>query len=388
MPEPTIFLDYASTSPVDPDVAATMAACLTAEGAFANAASLHGPGIAARRVVEEARAHIGALVNARPDRIVFTSGATEANNLALKGRMRLAGKTGHLITTAIEHPSVLDAAHALEREGFAVTRLPCDSGGRIHPEQIAEALRPDTRLVSVMQVNNEIGTVQDIASISEICRNSGVTLHVDAAQAAGKVPLDIAGWQLGLCSLTAHKLNGPKGIGALYVRSDLTLSPLVHGGDGELGLRAGTLATHQIAGFGRAFELAAAGTEPPRLEALREQLWHGLSRIDGARRNGDARAAVPHILSVSFPGIDGESLKYALADIAVSAGSACTSRDPAPSHVLRALGLSAALAECTLRFGVGRFTTPAEISTAIGRVRDEVERLRALGHGAPDWCYT
>jgi cysteine desulfurase len=388
MTEPVIYLDYASTSPVDPAVVAAMLACLPPQGKFANAASTHAAGAEARRIVDEARAHIGSLVNAAAERLVFTSGGTESNNLALKGVFGRLEEPGHLITTRIEHRSVLDTAGALEARGVAVTLLGCDAGGLVAPDAVAAALKPETRLVSIMQVNNEIGTVQDIEAIASICREAGVLLHVDAAQGAGKVPLDIEGWQLDLCSLTAHKLNGPKGIGALYIRPGVELEPLIHGGEAALGVRAGTLPTHQIAGFGKAFEIASDSDEPSRLAALREQLWSGLAAIPDARRNGDPSRLAPHILSVSFPGVEGESLRLALADIAVSQGSACTSNDPAPSHVLRSLGLSDALAESTLRFGVGRFTTEQEIAAAIGRIRAEVGRLRAVAVGAPDWCST
>ncbi|MGD8341221.1 MAG: cysteine desulfurase family protein [Gammaproteobacteria bacterium] len=388
MAERSIYLDYAATSPVDPRVVEAMVACLSAEGCFANAASPHAAGQAARRVVAEARTRIGALVNAESDRLVFTSGATEANNLALKGVFGCRERSGHLITTRIEHRSVLETAGALEACGVSVTLIDCDADGMVAPDRIAAALKPETRLVSIMLVNNEIGTVQDVEAVAGICRDAGVLLHVDAAQGAGKVGLDIGGAQLDLCSLTAHKVNGPKGIGALYVRSGVGLEPLIHGGESALGIRAGTLPTHQIAGFGKAFELVAGSGEAERLEALREQLWAGLAAIPEVRRNGDPARSAPHILSVSFPGVEGESLRYALADIAVSQGSACTSNDPAPSHVLRSLGLSDALAESTLRFGVGRFTTEREIATAIGRVSEEVRRLRAVAQGAPQWCST
>lgn len=388
MTEPVIYLDYASTSPVDPAVVAAMVACLPPEGTFANAASAHAAGAEARRIVDEARAHIGSLVNAPGNRLVFTSGGTEANNLALKGVFGRFRQPGHLITTRIEHRSVLDTASALEAKGIAVTLIDCDANGLVAPDRVAAALRPETRLVSIMQVNNEIGAVQDIAAIAGICREAGVLLHVDAAQGAGKVPLDIEGWQLDLCSLTAHKLNGPKGIGALYLRPGIELEPQIHGGEAALGVRAGTLPTHQIAGFGKAFELAGSSNEAPRLAALREQLWSGIAAIPGVCRNGDPARSAPHILSVSFPGVEGESLRYSLADIAVSQGSACTSNDPAPSHVLRSLGLSDALAESTLRFGVGRYTTEHEIATAVHRIRTQVGRLRTVAAGAPDWCST
>jgi cysteine desulfurase len=237
-----------------------------------------------------------------------------------------------------------------------------------------------------MQVNNEIGSVQDIAAIASICRAAEVPLHVDAAQGAGKVPLDIEGWGVDLCSLTAHKLNGPKGIGALYVRPGLHLEPLISGGEAQLGVRAGTLPTHQIAGFGRAFELAASLNEGGRLLNLRDRLWERLRAIPGARRNGSREQGAPHILNVSFPGVEGESLRFALEDLAVSSGSACTSRSAEPSHVLRSLGLSDVLAESSLRFGIGRFTTPEEIDRAAARVVTEVARLRHVSESAPAWC--
>jgi cysteine desulfurase len=360
-----------------------MAACLTAGGAFGNPASPHAAGAAAQTIIQTARGRIGALVGASGGRLVFTAGATEANNLALKGALRPGD---HLVTTAIEHRSVLDTAAALESSGVTVTRVPCDASGLIAPDSIRAALVPATRLVSVMQVNNEIGSIQDIEAVAAVCRGAGVLLHVDAAQGAGKVPLDIEGWGIDLCSLTAHKLNGPKGIGALYVRGGIELAPLIHGGEAALGLRAGTLPTHQIAGFGKAFEIAADRNESTALAALRERLWQGLERIPGVRRHGDPARSAPHILSVGFPGVEGESLRYALSDIAVSAGSACTSNDAEPSHVLRSLGLSDALAESTLRFGVGRFTTEAEIDAAAERVRAEVGRLQEIAAGAPQWC--
>ena len=378
-----IYLDYAATSPVDPLVAEAMAACLTRDGVFANPASPHAAGSAARRVVDLARERIGALVHAAPERLVFTSGATEANNLALRGM--LAGG-GQLVTTRIEHRSVLDPADALAARGVELCLLDCDREGIVAPESVAAAIGPRTRLVSVMQVNNEIGSVQDIAAIARVCRAADVPLHVDAAQGAGKVPLDIEGWGVDLCSLTAHKVNGPKGIGALYVRPGLALEPLISGGEAQLGVRAGTLPTHQIAGFGRAFALADGLGEVAGLSALRERLWGRLCAIPGARRNGSPERSAPHILNVSFPGVEGESLRLALGDLAVSSGSACTSRSAEPSHVLRSLGLGDILAESSLRFGVGRFTTADEIDRAAERVMTEVARLRQFSEGAPAWC--
>jgi cysteine desulfurase len=386
MTEARIYLDYAATSPVDPAVADAMWACLLPDGEFGNPASPHFAGLAARRVIDDARDSIGALLNASAERLLFTSGATEANNIALSCRFRHEREARHLVTSRIEHRSVLDTAAALEREGIEVTRLDCDAHGIVAPDSVAQAIKPTTGLVSIMQVNNEIGTIQDIAAIAAVCRDAGVPLHVDAAQGAGKVPLDILGWGVDLCSLTAHKLNGPKGIGALYVSERVELAPLLYGGEAALGIRAGTMPTHQIAGFGRAFALAQANDESGRLRRLRERLWQGLAAIPGSRRNGDAARTAPHILSVSFPGVEGESLRFALSDIAVSAGSACTSASPAPSHVLSSLGLSDVLAESTLRFGVGRFTTESEVDTAIARVTAEVTRLREIAAGAPIWC--
>jgi cysteine desulfurase len=386
MTEARIFLDYASTSPVDLRVAEAMHACLTIDGSFGNPASPHGAGQDARRVIEVARSEIGKLINADGSRLVFTSGATEANNLALSGFLGQLESEAGLITTAIEHRSVLDAARFLEAGGVRLTVVPADANGIVSPAAIREAIQPYTRLVSVMHVNNEIGTVQPIGEIAAVCRDAGVALHVDAAQAAGKVPLDVEGWRIDLCSLTAHKVNGPKGIGALYVREGLTLAPMIHGGDASLGIRAGTIPTHQVAGFGKAFQIARERPDIEHLAGLRDLLWHGLAGIGGATRHGDAVRVAPHILSVSFAGAEGESLRQALSDIAVSAGSACTSNDPAPSHVLRSLGLSDVRAESTLRFGVGRFTTSNEVERVIERVATEVARLRALGKGAPDWC--
>lgn len=384
--EASIYLDYAATSPVDPAVFAAMQACLLPDGSFANPASPHAAGRAALELVEHSRSTIARVIGADPGRLVFTSGATEANNIALTGILRRARRPVHAITSSIEHRSVLDVIAVFEQRGVGVTRLACDEAGRVNPEELRAAIRPDTRLVSIMLVNNEIGSVQDIRTIAGICRAAGVPLHVDAAQGAGKIPFHVDSWGVDLCSLTAHKVCGPKGIGALYVRAGLELAPFVRGGAAALGLRAGTLPTHQIAGFGKAFELVASLEESDRLARLREELWTGLAGIPGARRNGRPETSAPHILSVSFPGVEGEALLAALPEIAVSAGSACTSAHPEPSHVLGSLGLSDTLAESTLRFGVGRFTSADEIRLATGRVSAAVARLRQVASGAPDWC--
>lgn len=395
MNAPFIYLDYAASSPVDPEVTRVMCECLASETAFANPSSEHAAGAAARRLIDAARRQVASRVHAPAGQIVFTSGATEANNLALKGLF--AGAAGgahaarpltdrHLITTRIEHRSVLDPARALAAAGARLTLLDCTADGRIEPAAVAAAIRDETALVSVMHVNNEVGVVQDVAAIAAECRSRGVLFHTDAAQSTGKLPVDLLGWDVDLCSLSAHKLCGPKGVGALYVREGLRLEPLLHGGEQELGMRAGTLATHQIVGMGKAYALADPGEEGPRLAALTARLWERLRPIDGAVRNGAAELTAPHILNVSFPGIDGESLRLALDGLVVSSGSACTSASPDASHVLTSLGLSEARAQGSLRFGVGRFTTRDEVDEAARRVRAEVERLRLLAVGKPDWC--
>lgn len=382
-----IYLDHAATTPVDPAVAAEVMRCLGADGPFANPSSSHAFGREAARVVERARRVVAARIGADPAGIVFTSGATEANNLAIKGVLAAAPRgRRHLVTTLIEHKSVLDAAAAVERDGAAVTYVGCDPDGIVAADDVGRAIRPDTALVSVMRVNNETGMIQPIAAIAEICRARNVPLHIDAAQAVGKVPLDVRRDGVALCSVTAHKIGGPKGIGALWIRDDVAVAPLLHGGEQQLGLRPGTLPTHQIAGMGKAFELADPAEEGPRLAALRARLLDAIERIDGARVNGDPKRGAPHILNVAFPGVDGEALRFALREIAVSAGSACMSDNPDASHVLSAMGLSDAAATSSIRFSVGRTTTPDEIDAAAARVRDEFGRLRRLALGAPAWC--
>jgi cysteine desulfurase len=387
MTRPPVYLDYAATTPVDPAVAAAMRDCLEPSGVFANPSSTHASGQQARQRVENARAQIAARVGA-PDRSIwFTSGATESNNLAIKGSLLAPGNKGrHFITSTSEHKAVLDTAAAMQRQGFDVSYLACDSDGLISPDQIAAAITPDTTLVSIMHINNETGVMQDIAAIAAQCRSRGVLFHVDAAQSVGKVPVSVDDWSADLVSLTAHKIYGPKGIGALYVRPGTRLSAQMHGGEHEGGYRSGTLATHQIVGMGLAYELAETEREAPTLAALRDRLWAGLGLIKGARLNGHATQRSPHVLNVAFPGIDGESLRLGVAEIAVSAGAACNSSAPEASHVLSALGLSDALAASSQRFSVGRFSTVDEIDYVVERVTAEVERLRQLAKGAPDWC--
>ena len=381
-----IYLDYAATTPLDPAVAAAMSDCLARE--FGNASSQHAAGRRARSLVEAARAQIAARIGSAPERVYFTSGATESNNLALKGSLARRGTRAHLVTSTIEHKSVLDAARALEESGVAVTYLPADALGRVSVDDVARALRADTALVSIMHVNNETGVIQDVLGVGALCRARGVRFHVDAAQSVGKVPLDLSAAPIDLCSLTAHKVCGPKGVGALYVAAGVSLAPQMHGGEQEHGLRAGTVPTHQVVGMGRSYALADAAREGPRLAALRDALWRRLAAIPGARLNGDPERRAPHVLNVTFPGAEGESLRLALRDLAVSAGSACAADSPEASHVLTGMGRSDALAASSLRFSVGRFTTEAQIEVAGERVASEVERLRRLAAGAPAWSGT
>ena len=377
----SIYLDYAATTPLDPRVRAAIDACL--DDPAGNASSMHAAGRAARGRVEAARAEVAALVNAPPAAIVFTSGATEADNLAILGAARGNPDRGrHVVTLRTEHRAVLDACQRLEREGFAVTRLTPGRDGLVDPAEIGRALRVPTTLVSVMLVNNETGVVQDIPAIAAECRRGGALLHVDAAQAAGRVPLDVVALDADLVSLAAHKIHGPVGIGALYVRREPrpTLVPLSFGGGQEGGLRPGTLPVHQIVGMGAAYALARAdgGAEAARLAALRDRLWAALGRLPDTFLNGHPSARAPHILNVSFGGLDGEALLYALGGLAVSSGSACSSASAEPSYVLRALGRDDSLAQASLRFSFGRPTTAAEIDAAAEQVEGAVCRLRAL----------
>lgn len=382
-----IYLDYAATTPVDPAVAEAMAECLELGGVFANPSSAHSFGRAAARRVETARAQIAERIGATADSIVLTSGATESDNLALQGVMHACRERGnHMITARTEHKAVLDTAAALERRGFAATYLDCDGDGLIDTDALEAAITDATVLVSIMHTNNETGVVQDLVELGECCRRHGVLLHTDAAQSVGKVPLDVAECPVDLVSLTAHKIYGPKGVGALYVRPGVALVPLMFGGDQERALRPGTLPVHQVVGMGRAYEIADAAVEAPRLATLKKRLWDGLSNIDGAQRNGHAQRASPHVLSVTFPGVNGESLRLAIEEIAVSAGSACNAETPESSHVLSAMGLSDALAESTLRLSLGRYTTAEEIDYVLERITVEAARLRALSASAPAWC--
>jgi len=387
----TVYLDYAATTPVDPRVAARIAECLTQQGAFGNPGSTsHDYGEAARALVEAARVQVAAAVGAAPVDIVWTSGATEANNLALFGVANYQRESGgHIVTARTEHKAVLDPCRELERRGWRVTYLKPGGGGLIDPAQVAAALQPDTLLVSIMHVNNEIGVVQDIAAIAAVCAAHGkARLHVDAAQSVGKCPLDFAGLGLDLLSLSAHKSYGPKGVGALVVSRarGVQLKALQFGGGQERNLRSGTVATHQVVGMGAAFELAAAeqAAETERIALLRERLWRGLDLLGGVLRNGEPEHTAAQLLNVSFEGVEGESLLAAVRPcIAVSTGSACTSSNQEPSYVLRALGRDERLAESSLRFSLGRFSTEAEVDAAIDAVSRAVTRLRRVAGSRP-----
>ncbi|HZH57904.1 MAG TPA: IscS subfamily cysteine desulfurase [Burkholderiaceae bacterium] len=381
-----VYLDYASTTPVDPRVRDAMLPWLTEK--FGNPASTtHSYGWEAEEAVEAAREQVALLVGAEAREIVFTSGATESNNLALKGAAhQLAQRGRHIVTVCTEHKAVLDTCRELERQGFAVTRLPVPASGIVEPDTFAAALRPDTILASVMAVNNEIGVVQDIPTLGAVCRQHGVLFHVDAAQATGKLPIDLAVWPVDLMSISAHKMYGPKGIGALYVRRKprVRLVAQMHGGGHEKGFRSGTLPTHQIVGLGEAARLARLEMrdELPRIQALRDRLWQGLSTLEQVWVNGDMQQRVPHNLNVSFGHVEGEALMAGLRNIAVSSGSACTSASQEPSYVLRALGRSDPLALSSIRFSLGRMTTEQHIDAAVLEVRRVVERLRNL---SPLW---
>ena len=383
-----IYLDYASTTPVDPVVAEQMMEFLTPSGQFGNPASRsHMFGWQAEAAVEQARNDVADLIGADPREIVWTSGATEANNLAIKGCAHFNTRKGkHIITSRIEHKAVLDTCRQLEREGFEVTYLDPDKNGLIQPQSIADALRDDTTVVSIMHVNNELGTLNDIAAIGKICRDNKVFFHVDAAQSAGKTAIDVDTMNVDMMSFSAHKIYGPKGIGALYVRRKprVRIEAQMHGGGHERGMRSGTLPTHQIVGMGAAFKLGkeSLDAEMVRIEKLRERLWQGVSDMEEVYLNGSEQQHVPGIINISFAFVEGESLIMALRDLAVSSGSACTSASLEPSYVLRALGLNDEMAHSSIRFSIGRFTTEEDIDKAIAKIRHAVEKLREL---SPLW---
>lgn len=383
-----IYMDYSATTPVDPQVAEKMCSYLTPEGKFGNPASRsHAFGWEAEEAVEEARRQVAELVDADPKEIVWTSGATESDNLAIKGIAHFYRQRGrHIVTSKTEHKAVLDACRRLEREGFEVTYLDPQPNGLIDPTRLEAALRDDTILVSIMHVNNEIGVIQDIAAIGEMTRARKILFHVDAAQSAGKVPIDLAQMKIDLMSFSAHKVYGPKGIGALYVRRKprVRLEAQMHGGGHERGMRSGTLPTHQIVGMGEAFRIARAemATENKRVAALRRRLWDGLKDMEQIVLNGDWDRRVAGNLNLSFAFVEGESLIMALKDLAVSSGSACTSASLEPSYVLRALGREDELAHSSIRFSLGRFTTSEEVDFAVAKIRGQVERLREL---SPLW---
>jgi cysteine desulfurase len=383
-----IYLDYASTTPVDPAVADQMVEFLTPSGHFGNPASRsHMFGWQAEAAVEDARSDVAGLINADPREIVWTSGATEANNLAIKGCAHFNTRKGkHIITSKIEHKAVLDTCRQLEREGFEITYLDPDKHGLIQPQAIADALRDDTTVVSIMHVNNELGTLNDIAAIGKLCRENKVFFHVDAAQSAGKTAIDVEAMQVDMMSFSAHKLYGPKGIGALYVRRKprVRIEAQMHGGGHERGMRSGTLPTHQIVGMGAAFKLGAEllDEESARIEKLRTRLWEGVSDMQEVYLNGSSNQHVPGIINISFAYVEGESLIMALRDLAVSSGSACTSASLEPSYVLRALGLNDEMAHSSIRFSIGRYTSEKDVDDAIAKVRHAVEKLREL---SPLW---
>lgn len=381
-----IYMDYSATTPVDPRVLDKMLPYLRER--FGNpASSSHAYGWEAERAVEEAREQVAALINADPREIVWTSGATESDNLALKGAAHFYGSKGrHIITVKTEHKAVLDTGRELEREGFSVTYLDVKENGLIDLDVFRAALRPDTILVSVMFVNNEIGVIQDIATIGEICREKGIIFHVDAAQATGKVAIDLQQLKIDLLSLCAHKTYGPKGIGALYVRRKprVRIEAQIHGGGHERGMRSGTLPTHQIVGMGEAFRLAREemAVENERIRMLRDRLLRGLAQIEEVYVNGDMEHRVPHNLNMSFNFVEGESLMMAVKDVAVSSGSACTSASLEPSYVLRALGRNDELAHSSIRFTVGRFTTEEEVDYVVNLFKTKIAKLRDL---SPLW---
>ena len=383
-----IYLDYSATTPMDPRVAEKMKHYLTIDDVFGNPASRsHSFGWEAEEAVETARQQVADLIAADSREIVWTSGATESNNLAIKGVAHFYKNKGkHIITSQIEHKAVLDSCRQLEREGYEITYLEPSAQGIISPEQVKQAIRDDTVLVTLMHVNNEIGVITDIAAIGAITREHGVLLHVDAAQSAGKMPIDVDAFQVDLLSISAHKMYGPKGIGALYVRRKprVRIEPQMHGGGHERGMRSGTLATHQIVGFGEACRIAQVQMDEDikHVKVLSERLFSGLQDLEQIHLNGDKEQRLPNNLNISFAFVEGESLIMALKDLAVSSGSACTSASLEPSYVLRALGLSDELAHSSIRFSFGRFTQTEDVDYALEKIHHAIEKLRAL---SPLW---
>ncbi|WP_019518848.1 IscS subfamily cysteine desulfurase [Faucicola boevrei] len=384
-----IYLDYAATTPIDEKVAQKMMQYMTFDGIFGNPASRsHAFGWQAEEAVENARGQVADLINADPREIVFTSGATESNNLAIKGVAQFySGKGKHIVTSKIEHKAVLDTCRELETQGFEITYIePTEKTGLITLEQVQNAVREDTILVSLMMVNNELGTLTDVTSIGEFLREKGIIFHVDAAQAAGKTPIDLETMKIDLMSFSGHKIYGPKGIGALYVRRKprIRVKAQTHGGGHERGMRSGTLATHQIVGMGEAFAVAKERMteDEARIAKLRQKLWDGLKDLEEVYLNGDLEHSIPNIVNISFNYVEGESMMMSLKDLAVSSGSACTSATLEPSYVLRAIGLTDELAHSSIRFSLGRYTTEADIDRVIEQMRGAVAKLREL---SPLW---
>ena len=383
-----IYLDYSATTPVDPRVAAKMSECLTKEGVFGNPASRsHSFGWESEKLIDEARGHVAKLIKANKKEIVWTSGATESDNLAIKGAAHFYKEKGnHLITLTTEHKAVLDTMRHLETEGFEVTYMNPKDNGLVDIDELKSLIKPTTTLVSIMHVNNEIGVIQDLETIGKICRDNKIVFHVDAAQSPGKVDIDVDKYNIDLLSLSAHKVYGPKGIGALYVRRKprIRLQPQMHGGGHERGFRSGTLPTHQVVGMGEAFKIAEEEMESDnkRISILRDKLWNGLNSIEEIYLNGDMDQRIPGNLNVSFNFVEGESLIMAIKDMAVSSGSACTSASLEPSYVLRALGRSDELAHSSLRISIGKYTTEEEIDYSVSLIKEAVAKLREL---SPLW---
>ena len=385
-----IYLDDAATTPVDPAVAEVMQHCLSGGGPFANPASVHVAGRASRALVEQSRAQLAKLLNTAPRNLIFTSGATESDNLAIMGAAQHRSHRGrHLISMPTEHKAVTDCFASLERQGFEVTRLKPDRHGLLRIADLETAIRPDTQLVSIMHVNNETGAIQDIHQIGECCRRHGVLFHCDAAQSAGKLPIDLSDLPVDLMSLTAHKFYGPQGIGALYLadRPECLVRPLLHGGGQERRLRPGTLAVHQVAGFGVAAAIAAErqADDLAHVARLNARLWKGIGGVRGITRNGDPGHTFPGILNVSVDGIDGESLMLAIEPLCVATGSACNSQTGEPSYVLRALGLTDRLAQSAIRFSFGRFTSESDVDAAIELYTAGVAHLRGIMPEMTTW---